>query len=484
VKVASPEAPAVEISRRDRRVVATIYVAVMFMSVLDITIVQIGFGAIAADLGASTSAMSWVATGYLLSLALSIPVSGWLGDRYGARPVLLAAIAIFTVASAACALATSIGWLIAFRVLKGVGGGLLAPVGQALLYRTYPPERRAMIARTLIIPTLVAPALGPIVGGFLIDDLSWRLMFVINVPIGVCALAFGMWTLPRTDGDRGRPLDVAGFLLAGGALASTLLWLSELPARGWSSPATIGSGIAAVVLTIGLVRVERASPAPLLPPHLLRDRLFRSTMLVSACGTAGFHAVLYLMPLALQEGRGLPALTSGLTTCPEAVGMILAAQVAARRYATSGPTALLIVGLGTAGLAFLTMTQLDDSTSLWIVRATMFAAGVGMGAVNVALQAATFARVSNDDMGRATAMFNAQRQTAAAFGVAIVLTLVGSMQAAAGGRLADVTFGPVFIVPAALAALGLVCTRFVRDEDAWPTLGPALRSRLATARPT
>ncbi len=475
-----PAATMVAVSRRDRRVVAVIYVGVMFMTVLDITIVQIGFGPMAADLGASTAAMSWVATGYLLSLAMTIPVSGWLGDRYGARRVLLAAITIFTVASGACALAPTIGWLIAFRVLQGVGGGLLAPVGQALLYRTFPPESRAMLAKTLIIPTLVAPALGPIVGGFLIDNSSWRWMFVINVPVGVAALAFGWRALPRGTGDSDRRLDVAGFVLAGGALAATLLWLDALPARGWSSPLVVASGLSAVGLAAALVHVERRSPAPLLPPRLLNDRLFRSTMIVSAFGTAGFHAVLYLMPLALQEGRGLPALTSGLSTFPEAIGMIAAAQVAARRYATSGPAAILAVGLAIAGASFLAMARIGDTTSLWNVRAAMFGAGVGMGCVNVALQAATFARVADRDMGRATAMFNAQRQTAAAFGVAIVLTVVSSLEASAGG-LAGVSFAPVFLVPAALAAAGLLCTRLVRTEDAWSTLGPALRARLAPA---
>src|SRR5271157_5860467 len=195
--------------------VGVVFVAAMFMSIMDVTIVNVALPTIGRDFGVSATAVDSISIAFLVSLAVFIPASGWLGDRFGGKRVLLTAIVVFTAASALCGLASSLGELVAFRVLQGAGGGMLAPVGMAMLFRAFPPEERVRAASVLTIPTIVAPALGPVLGGLLVTELSWRWVFFVNLPIGIAAVVFGVLFLKHSaEGQPGR-FDVAGFLLAG-----------------------------------------------------------------------------------------------------------------------------------------------------------------------------------------------------------------------------------------------------------------------------
>jgi len=180
------------VPRLSQRVVVSIaYVSAMFVTILDTTIVHVALPTLAREFGVGIGSIEWVITGYLLSLAVWIPASGWIGDRLGTKRTFLAALSVFTVASLLCGLAPSLGQLVAFRILQGVGGGVLTPVGLAMLYREFPPERRAAASKVLLIPTALAPALGPVLGGLLIETVSWRWIFLVNVPIGIGVFAFG-----------------------------------------------------------------------------------------------------------------------------------------------------------------------------------------------------------------------------------------------------------------------------------------------------
>ena len=172
--------------------VGVVYVAAMFMSIMDITIVNTALPTIGRSFGVSPTSVDTISIAYLVSLAIFIPASGWLGDRFGGKRVLLTAIVVFTAASALCGVASSLSELVAFRILQGVGGGMLAPVGMAMLFRAFPPEERVRAASILTIPTVIAPALGPVLGGLLVTELSWRWVFFVNVPIGMAAVVFGL----------------------------------------------------------------------------------------------------------------------------------------------------------------------------------------------------------------------------------------------------------------------------------------------------
>ena len=213
--------------------VSVVFVAAMFMNVMDITIVNVAIPKIGSDLHVAQTSVSAVSIGYLVSLAVVIPASGWLGDRFGAKRILLLAIVIFTAASALCGFATDFDQVVGFRVLQGIGGGMLTPVGLAMLYRVFPPEERVRASSILIIPMAFAPALGPVVGGLLVTELSWRWVFFVNLPIGALAFMFGALFVTEQKATVSRRFDLVGFILSGAGFASLMYGISEGPERGW-----------------------------------------------------------------------------------------------------------------------------------------------------------------------------------------------------------------------------------------------------------
>jgi MFS family permease len=217
-------------------VVGVVFVAAMFMSIMDATIVNVALPTIGRDFGVSATAVDSISIAFLVSLAVFIPASGWLGDRFGGKRVMLTAIVVFTTASALCGLASSLGELVAFRILQGAGGGMLAPVGMAMLFRAFPPKERIRASAILTVPTTFAPALGPVLGGLLVTELSWRWVFYVNVPLGAAAFVFGLLFLQQQKQDRPGRFDLAGFLLSGLGLGLLMYGVSEGPNLGWRRP--------------------------------------------------------------------------------------------------------------------------------------------------------------------------------------------------------------------------------------------------------
>src|SRR5581483_9618414 len=256
--------------------VGTVFVSAMFMNIMDITIVNVALPTIGRTFHILPTSVDSISISFLVSLAVFIPASGWLGDRFGGKPVLLTAIAVFTVASALCGLASSLGELVAFRILQGAGGGMLAPVGMAMLFRVFPPEERIRAAAVLTVPTTLAPALGPVLGGLLVTDLSWRWVFYVNVPLGAAALAFGAVFLRQPAQARPGRFDLAGFALSGFGLGLLMYGFSEGPGLGWRQPQILATIAAGAVLLAAMVAVELRSAAPLVDLRLLGNRLFRA----------------------------------------------------------------------------------------------------------------------------------------------------------------------------------------------------------------
>ena len=457
--------------------VAIVYVAAMFVNILDSTIVTVALPTLSTEFGVDTASIQWVVTGYLLSLAVWIPASGWIGDRLGTKRVFLFAIAMFTVASALCGLAQSLNQLIAFRILQGVGGGMLTPTGFAMLMRAFPPERRAAASKVLIIPTAIAPASGPVVGGLLVDWLSWRWVFYVNLPLGIAAFVFGWIFLVEHKEPRAGGFDLPGFMLSGSGLALILYALSEGPNHGWRAPGTWIPGVLGILAFTALVFVELRTKYPMLQLRPIGDRLFRGTMLASTFSTAAFLGVLFAMPLFLQEVRGASAIESGLTTFPEALGVLSFGQLAGRLYPTVGPRRLMAAGLAAVALLMLSLTATGLETSDWVIRIQMFAMGACMSFVFIPLQASAFARIPPADTGRASAIYNTQRQMASALGVAIFATILSARlpdiatASAPGFAEAQVNaFHAVFLAAAILALFGSLMALRIHDSDAEATM--------------
>ena len=257
-----------------QQIIAMIYVAAMFMTIMDVTIVYVALPAIARSFNVSPAATDGVVVGYLVSLAIWIPASGWVGDRFGTKRTFIIAVSLFTFASALCGLSQSVLELVLFRILQGAGGGMLTPVGMAMLYRAYPPAERPRLARILVIPTVMAPALGPLIGGALVDSLSWRWVFFVNVPIGFAALIFSTLKLRENRERAGERFDVPGFVLAAAGFGLFLYALSEAATLGWTAPVIVVTAFVGAVLIAALVWVELHADAPMIDFRLLRNRLF------------------------------------------------------------------------------------------------------------------------------------------------------------------------------------------------------------------
>src|SRR3954469_1235489 len=276
----------------------------MLMNTLDSTIVIVALATLGREFNVPPVTTEAVVVGYLVSLAAFIPASGWLGDRFGTKRIFLLALALFVTASILCGLSGSLQQLILFRVLQGAGGGMLTPVGMAMLYRTFPPRERVGVARILMFATILGPASGPVLGGLLIEKLSWRWVFYVNLPVGLFAFVFGLLCLREHREPAAGRFDLRGFLLAGGGFALLMYALSEGPSHGWSSPGVLAPAILGLLVLAAFVAVELRVVDPMVHLHLLRNRLFRTTLLVSFFASSGFTSVLFLVPLFLQEARG------------------------------------------------------------------------------------------------------------------------------------------------------------------------------------
>ncbi len=452
-------------------VVGAVFVASMFLNIMDATVVNVALPTLSRYFAVPVASVSGVVTAYLVTLAVVMPVSGWVGDRFGARSVLLGAIGLFTAASALCGVATSLPELVVFRAVQGAGGGLLIPVGMAMMFRTYPPAERIRANRLLIVPTLLAPALGPVIGGVLVDGLSWRWIFYINLPVGVAAFVFGALFLPRGSEHPPGPFDLPGFLLAGTGFPLFMFALSTGATSGWGAAPVLATGVAGLVLLALFVLVELRAAAPMLRLRIYANRLFRATNLQLTFAGAGFVGTLFLVPLLLQNGLGFSAVHSGLATFPEAIGGMIGVQVTTRLYKRVGPRRLMIAGMCGTVVTIGGMAFAGPGNAAWLIPVLMFFTGGSFGFAMAPSQAAALATVSPAETGHASTLLNTLRQAGGAAGVALLGTVLGATGASssdlAGYRLA-------FLAAAGLMVIGAGFSSLVSDADAAPTMAEAV----------
>jgi EmrB/QacA subfamily drug resistance transporter len=352
---------------------------------------------------------------------------------------------------------------------------MMAPVGLAMLFRVFPPAERLRAASILTVPTTLAPALGPIVGGVLVTELSWRWVFYVNVPLGILAVGFGALFLAGGNALQPGPFDVFGFLLAGASLGLLMYGASEGAIRHWNSPVVLTACAAGAVLLAVLVLVELRKRLPLIDLRLFGNRLFRSANGVMVLSSASFIGTLFVVSLFFQDGRGLSALGSGLSTFPEALGVMAGAQLASRwLYPVLGPRRNIAFGLVGVTVSIGLMSLVGAQTNLWWMRLLMFSLGVTMGQVFVPAQAAAFATISGEATGRGSTVFNVIRQLGSALGVALfttVIVAVGATTITAGRAAPNLTaYHAAFLAAAAVAAVGALVALTIHDADAAATI--------------
>jgi len=460
-------------------IVAIVFVSGVFMDILDTTSVNVALPTLSREFQAPISDIEWVVLGYLLSLAVWIPASGWIGDRFGTKRVYLFALVMFTGSSMLCGTADSLAQLTAFRILQGVGGGMLVPVGTAMLFRAFPPIERAKASTVLIVPTVLAPALGPVIGGWFVTYHSWRWIFYLNVPIGLASFVIGLVGLREHREPAAGRFDLPGFVLSGFALAAILFALSRGPADGWAAAEVLVPGVLGVAAFVALMWVETHVDEPMLALRLFGERMFRNANIVTALAFGSFAGLLFVLPLFLQQLLGLSAIQSGLTTFPQAVGMILASQFVGRLYHVVGPRRLITGGLVALSIVTFPLVWVGFGTSLWVVRGIMFARGLAMAFAFVPVQASSYANILPEDTGRASAIYSAQRQVAASLGVAVPATVLIEATAHYTAGITDPAglasgaldaYHLAFFVGASLVLVAAASALLIRDRDAASTI--------------
>ncbi|UOQ48665.1 DHA2 family efflux MFS transporter permease subunit [Gracilibacillus caseinilyticus] len=418
-----------------KKIIIAVYVMSMFIVAMDATIINVALSTIGEEFNVPVSATSGVNIGYLVSLAMLLPVAGWLGDRFGSKRMLMLAVSIFTIASLCCGWAQSQTMLNVCRVLQGAGAGLLTPVGMSMLFRTFTPEERPKLSRVLVVPVAIAPALGPVVGGYLVDQLSWRWIFYLNIPIGVIVLVLaGLFIEEYKEPSIGR-FDVKGFLLSLPGFGLLIYALIEAPILGWAQPKVFIPFLIGLAFLLYLVKWERKIERPMLNLSLFKDNSFRVMSLIGMFSAAGLFGMLYVFPLLYQNVLGFSAFHTGLTTFPEALGLMVASQLLPWSMKKLGVRRLMLLSLLGSMIIFSLIALLAEANP-WLIRLLMFGVGIFLGHAVTAAQISAFQHISKHQMSQATTLHNVQKRFGGVFGVALLASIIGSQQTA------DITMVP------------------------------------------
>src|SRR6185312_14916266 len=353
----------------------------MFMSVLDVSIVNVAIPTMQRDFGSTTEEIQWVATAYSLALGVIVPVSAWAGDRFGSTRVYNLSLLGFAAGSALCGLAWSLNSMIVFRVVQAIPGGVLPVVTLTILYKIVPPQKIGAAMGMYCLGIIVAPAVGPTLGGYLVEYVDWRLIFFINVPVGIAGAVAAVVVLQRIPGVRSGRFDVVGFLCIATGLFTLLLALSKGEDWGWTSYKVLILSTVGVLSLALFVIVELEVDHPLLDVHVFRYWPFTNSLLLISVLSVGLFTVLFYIPLFLQQAQGLGAFEAGLLLFPQALVMAVCMPIAGRIYDRFGPRWPAVIGLSINAWGTYEMRVLTVDTThahlVWLL--CLRAAGMGIG---------------------------------------------------------------------------------------------------------
>jgi EmrB/QacA subfamily drug resistance transporter len=407
--------------------VASVVVLGTIMSILDTTVVNVAIRTLAVRFNTTLPTIQWVATGYTLALAAVIPLSGWIADRFGTKRLYMISIALFLCGSALSGLAWSAGSIIVFRVLQGLGGGMIMPAGMTILTRAAGPQRIGRVMSIIGVPMLLGPILGPILGGWLVADVSWRWIFFINLPIGIVALALAARILPRDVAAHDQRLDFVDFLLLSSGLALAIYGLAETNSAGGFGSARVLVPLLAGIALLGLfVRHALRASAPLVDLWLFKDRTFAmsSTMLVLV--VISVFGSFLLLPLYFQTVRGESALQSGLLLAPQGLGAMIAMPVAGVLSDRTGPGKIVPFGLLAIIAAVLWLTQIGPDTSYVGTSVDLFVFGFGMGFTMMPTFTGAMQSIRREAVARGSTALNILQQSGASIGTAVLTVILAS----------------------------------------------------------
>jgi EmrB/QacA subfamily drug resistance transporter len=487
--------------------VAGVVVLGAIMSILDITVVSVAQPTFQRVFDASPAQVAWTMTGYTLALASVIPLTGWAADRFGTKRLYMLAVALFAGGSVLCAAANSIEMLTVFRVLQGLGGGMLMPLGMTIMTRAAGPERIGRVMAVLGVPMLLGPIFGPILGGWLIDIASWHWIFLINLPIGAGALVYAGLVLDSDNPTPSESFDIVGMLLLSPGLALFLFGVSSIPEEGtvWSRRVLVSAVIGLALVVAFVLRTLFRSPAhPLMDLRLFRHRALTIAVIAMSLFAIAFFGASLLFPSYFLQVRGESTLHAGLLLAPQGLGAMLTMPVAGVLTDRIGPGKIVLTGISTIVVGMAMFTRVGVDTSYGFLLTALFVMGLGMGATMMPIMTSALQSLRDHEIARGSTLMNITQQVAASIGTALFSVLltngfnasdaVGRLRAAqdagrsltdpavVGKALADMAdaFGGAFLVATVLVALCLVPAALLPRRK---TSGPVDNDEAATVSP-
>jgi DHA2 family multidrug resistance protein len=398
----------------------------IFMIILDSTVVNVAFTTLRREFGATLADAQWVLSIYVLSLGVTTPVSGYLADRFGIKRVYLFGLAVFVIGSFLCGLAPSLGWLIAARALQGFGGGISQPLGPAQLYRAFPPKEQGTALGYFGVVLVFAPALGPILGGWLVDADLWRLIFFINIPIGILGVILGSRFLLDYQ-VKGKPaFDPLGLITAVIGFGSVLYAASIAESNGWTGPATLLAFGIGILALIAHVIIELRVKEPMSSLRLFSNPIFLNAALVGYVATVAMFGAEFLMPVYLQAFRGRTALETGYILLAIAIPSGIATPLAGRLYDKIGPRMNLIVGFGILCINTWQLSLIGATTPISYILFLLALRGFAFGLTLQTSFVAALSSVPLNNLPRGSSLFNSTRFVVQAVSVAALATVLSS----------------------------------------------------------
>ncbi|MFD7135485.1 DHA2 family efflux MFS transporter permease subunit [Streptomyces sp. NPDC059894] len=458
------------------------------MAVLDVTVVNVSINAMAQQFDASLTTIQWVSSAYTLALSAVIPLTAWGSERFGVRKLFLLSLVMFTVGSLLAGLAWSATSIIAFRVVQGLGGGMLMPVGMMILTRAAGPDRLGRAMSVIGIPTVLGPIGGPVLGGWLVDSFSWRWIFFINLPIGLAALALAARVLPRDPAGTRSRLDLRGVLLLSPGLTLLVYGLARSGSGGVGEPAVYLPALGGALLLVLFVGHALTTRQPLIDLRVFRNKVFSGSLVTMLLMTCAVFGGLLLMPLYLQLARGQDATHAGLLLAPQGVGAMIAMIVSGRLADRTGVGRIAPVGLVLVAGSFGWTTTLAADTPFWQLGIALFCTGLGMGLTTMPLFTGAMQTMPPESVPTASTTLNITQQVGASVGTAVMTLLLSNAltdalgDGAAGGQPDGGDLGALGSVPPeALAALRPLLAAAFGDTFRWAVGFVAVAALVAVA---
>jgi EmrB/QacA subfamily drug resistance transporter len=441
--------------------IAAVVVLGTIMSVLDTTIVNVALDTLGHDLNASVDQIQWVVTGYLLALAAVIPVSGWASRRFSSRSVYIVSLVLFTAGSVLCGLADSVESLVAFRVIQGIGGGMLVPTGQMILVKAAGPRNLPKVMSAIGVPIVLAPIFGPTIGGLLLEHVSWQSIFLVNLPVGIVTLIAALRMLPKDEPEGAEPLDFLGLGMLSVGLVGITYGLAETGSAG-----TLFAGSVLVPLVLGIVGVAafvwRALkiPNPLLNVRLYADRAFAAASITTFCLGAALFGGMVLMPLYFQTVRGEDAVTTGLLLIPQGLGAAVAMGLSGRATERWGGGVTAAAGAVITLAATIPFVLLGANTSFVLIGAAMVVRGFGIGMSIMPAMTSAYSVLTPEQVTHATPQLTTLQRVGGSIGTAVLTVVLQSHLETAGGSQAAMAqaFGTTFVWVMGITAMALLPT--------------------------